>query len=148
MAFHDLYEPEPNSGCWLWTGACNWNGYGFYKRAGKTSPAHRVAFAIAFPDIDLTGKVVMHKCDNRVCVNPDHLAVGTQAENIQDMRRKGRGRPRKGEKHPMAILTEADVRAIRQSKASLNEEARRYGVVRYAIWAIRNGRNWKHVSGE
>ena len=147
MAFEDFISPEPNSGCWLWAGGGNYAGYGMYKVRGKTMHAHRHSYSIAHPHEDISGKVIMHKCDNRACVNPDHLASGSQSDNVQDMLRKGRGNYAKGETHCNAVLTESDVVAIRNSKASLNEDARRFGIHRSAIWAIRHRLKWKHVDG-
>lgn len=78
--------------CWPWTGVKNNSGYGMIKIAGKLHRAHRVVFELevaAIPD----GKVLRHTCDNRICCNPAHLLVGTQADNIRDMMERGRHRP-------------------------------------------------------
>lgn len=147
MAFEKFIAYEPNSGCWLWSGGHNKAGYGHYRMNGRTIVAHRAAYLMANPGTSFEGKVVMHKCDTPACVNPEHLRLATQSDNIQDMFRKGRGNTSKGESHVCAVLTEPDIIAIRKSSASLNEEARRYGVTRSAIWAIRHRVNWKHVNG-
>lgn len=85
--------PEPNSGCWLWEKSLNKSGYGHTAMGkGKTMIASRLSF-YAFVG-DLSDMVVMHKCDNKICVNPDHLVLGTQKDNIADMFSKGRARPR------------------------------------------------------
>lgn len=85
--------PEPNSGCWLWTGTLKKPvrglGYGHFRVSGKTKVAHRVSWEIfrgPIPD----GLCVCHKCDVSICVNPDHLFLGTRLDNIEDMVAKGR----------------------------------------------------------
>ena len=85
--------PEPNSGCWLWEGGIVGRGYGVaFLPGGKPTSAHR-AMLIAH-GVKLTpNDVVMHACDMPGCVNPEHLRVGTQGDNMADMNRKGRHRP-------------------------------------------------------
>lgn len=88
-----LAEPEPNSGCFLWTRATNQSGYGQigFRRSGKHIKilAHRLAWILAFGEIpqDL---LVLHRCDVPSCINPQHLFLGTQSDNMQDAARKGR----------------------------------------------------------
>lgn len=96
--------PEPNSGCWLWTGGLYPTGYGMtFLPGGKPVTAHR-AMMVA-QGVDLQPKdVVMHTCDVRCCVNPDHLRVGTQADNMADMMAKGRHR--KAYALPVAVRQE------------------------------------------
>jgi hypothetical protein len=78
--------------CWNWTGA-TWgnNGYGCLRFNGKTQSTHRISYVLYNGNI-LEGMVVMHTCDNPICVNPDHLKLGTQLENIQDRNNKKRTR--------------------------------------------------------
>ena len=75
--------------CWEWTGAKTHNGYGLVQRNGKVELAHRAAYAEFIGDIP-EDRIVMHKCDNRRCFNPDHLMLGSVAANQDDMARKGR----------------------------------------------------------
>ena len=98
---------------------------------------------------DIKGKVVMHKCDNPPCYRYDHLMVGTQADNIADMRAKGRhndSTSMRGEAHHQAKLTEDQVRAIRDDERRYADIAADYGLHRNSIGPIKNRRTWTHVS--
>ena len=87
--FDRLCIPEPNSGCWLWLGALHVFGYGKFGLHEKIYHAHRIAWQLLRGRIS-SGLQVLHKCDNPSCVNPDHLFLGTQKDNIHDMWQKGR----------------------------------------------------------
>lgn len=134
--------------CWNWKGSTQ-NGYGAFYVSGKQCRAHRVSYVIQHGSIPATG-VIMHSCDNRLCVNPRHLSHGSQSENIKDATRKGRMvNPRfPGELSPKAVLSEEDVFGIRKDRSlgmSLNAMAAKWGVSKSAICHITSGRSWKHL---
>lgn len=141
--FDEKYIPEPNSGCWLWTAYVCPRGYGSISPSHHTIvSAHRFSYERYVGPIP-PGLHVCHKCDVPSCVNPDHLFVGTNAENRADSVRKGRAA--RGERHGAARLTEADVLAIRRSDKTLREIAAEYGIARFTAWRVVHGRSWRHV---
>lgn len=131
----------------------NHDGYGVIWRDGKSVMAHRAAYCAhhGIPLAAINGIVIRHKCDNRACVNPEHLEPGTQADNVRDMIERDRKVVLKGEGHGMSKLTEDDVRKIRSeyirgSKTSgCPALAKKYGVTHAMIRFIVKRINWKHV---
>ncbi len=122
-------------GCWQWIGWFQNSGYGAFRiggNKGKDIRAHRLSWILAngrpIPD----GLVICHRCDNRWCVNPDHLFAGTLQDNIDDMVAKGRGRY-VGSKPGFKRLTAEKVRWIRQSATGVIEMARSLGVSRTTV---------------
>lgn len=170
-----------SSGCWNWRSSLTSSGYGQFQWRGRCRAAHRVSWEFFRGPIP-EGLWVLHKCDNRLCVNPDHLYLGTVIENNADIMARGRHRsnpkkqsasmkrwcaehpeqvrakvdhmlskspPRRGSKHPMAKLTEDQVRDIyRQCLQGfcLSRIARTYGVTTSLICAISKRRIWRHVT--
>jgi len=114
--FEAKVEPDLNSGCHLWSGSQNRQGYGNFWHDGKCWKAHRFAHVVwngPIPD----GYDVMHLCDTPSCVNPAHLRAATTAENIRDMWAKGRGPNRTGQGNGRAKLTPFGVAYIREMAA-------------------------------
>lgn len=135
-------------GCWEWNGRFEpVGGYGTVQSKGRNFVAHRVSYEHhkgPIPD----GMIVMHSCDYRPCVNPAHLSVGTDADNVADMDAKGRRTILRGSANGMSALTETDVLRIRslpQEYGSGVRLAREYGVHPTLISAVRLGKAWKHV---
>ncbi len=87
--FNECYEPVPIAGCWLWTQSINNSGYGTKTFKGKTQLAHRLSWIIHRGKIN-DNMQILHRCDVRSCVNPDHLFMGTQSQNLEDALANGR----------------------------------------------------------
>lgn len=157
-SYVDRKSPEE---CWEWTG-CRFNtGYGMLGVGSKCRSTHRLSWELHFGPVP-GGLWVLHRCDNRSCVNPAHLFLGTARDNYHDSRAKGRHsaadrhgmrrhpeRIRRGEQSNPARLTDAKVVAIRQRyKAggiSQSALAREYGVTQSTIWNILFRKTWKHL---
>lgn len=147
--FETLIMPEPNSGCWLWFGAYRENGYGrfqlFLDGKWRNCLAHRVSWTLHRGAC--SGLHVLHRCDNPACVNPDHLFLGTPADNTADMMAKGRHRPNvvRGEKNLCAKFTDDLIRAVRADPRKPSVIARELGRCKSTICKIKKRRWWAHV---
>lgn len=131
------------SGCIRFTGPLDGEGYGRIMVARVKYMAHRLSYSLnngPIPD----GYVVRHKCDNPSCINPEHLEVGTQADNIAD--KVSRGRQARGSGVGRAILTEEAVREIRSSPLKISELSTLYGVSVVSIRNILRRKTWQHVA--
>ncbi len=150
--FLEHVSPEPNTGCWIWTGALNHgdHGYGVTNRSGERQMvyAHRAAWELFRGPIP-EGLAVLHNCpygDLRCCVNPDHLFLGTLGDNNRDTIRKGRNI--RGEASHLARLTSTEVLEIRRCHADgemIFSLARRFGVSHAHIGRIVTRQKWKHL---
>lgn len=143
-------EYDTNGGCWLWTaGITKDSGYGAIQVNGQSYGAHRLSWLTFRGEIS-DGLCVCHRCDIRVCVNPAHLFIGTHADNVHDMYRKGRDNTPRGSAHVRAKLTESDIPDIMRRLAvgeTPREIGESYGLSDCAVNAIRRGKSWRHVSG-
>lgn len=142
-------HPEPNTGCWLWSGSVNRGGYGKVIRcdSGRRREflAHRIAWAARHGAIP-AGLMVRHRCDTPLCVNPGHLLLGTAADNARD--RDERGRTSRGVRMTTSRITEVDVRRIRADVGAgvpRRALALRYSMTPENIGHIVRGARWGHV---
>jgi hypothetical protein len=136
-------------GCWIWTARLDRDGYGrFHPTATTLVLCHRLSWKLNNGPIPI-GMCVLHHCDNPACVNPAHLFLGTQADNIDDKVKKGR--QSRGENHGRAKITEAQVIEARERHnqgdtfASLSREM---GISYHTIWSVVTGRRWKYLGRE
>jgi hypothetical protein len=133
--------------CWIWIGAVASGRYGMYNGMGAHKFAYQVTTGTTVPD----GFVVMHMCDNPICVNPSHLKIGTPKDNSIDMRDKGRNAVFLGEYHGSSKLKEEDVLYIRANYVKGNrwkpgnskELATKFGIHRSHVYAIANNKQWQ-----
>ena len=143
--FEAFVFTEPNSGCWLWDGALNGGGRANFVFDGKCRLASHFALleyrGVALAD----GQCALHHCDNPACVNPDHIFVGTQANNVADMVQKDRDVQLRGEAHGRAKLTDESVCYIRKSGLSCAELSKTFGVSPSTIARARKSESWSHV---
>lgn len=150
-----IQMPADPSDCWLWIGARNKKGYGLIHILGgiydfMPNSCHRLAHRIAYQEFkgSIQGWDVLHRCDNPPCVNPDHLYLGTDADNTADKVNRGRLVVQKGVKHHAAKLTEDQVRAIRADPRTYKQVAIALGMNASWIYEIKKGTGWKHLNEE
>ena len=135
----------PESGCWVWMSTIHENGYGRVCAGKKPFYAHRVSYEQKYGPIP-SGMMALHHCDVRCCVNPDHIFVGTQQNNMTDKVRKNR--QAKGISHGNAKLTEDQVLEIKYSSETSIKLAAKFDYLASMIRAIKNGNLWKHLEKE
>lgn len=136
--------------CWVWVGPRDSGGYGIWARHGAIDKAHRAAWRL-FRGAIPPSRMVLHSCDVRNCVNPEHLWLGSQLDNMRDCVLKGRhrsGEPRRGEANHYAKLKEADVlraRALRVEGFTYKAIAKIIGVSTMTAFRAVTGQSWSHI---
>ncbi len=145
--FDSKWTPEPYSGCWLWIGSARnvhpaKRVYGEFVYRKKHFLAHRASWILHKGDIPVKINV-LHRCDTTLCVNPVHLFLGTQADNVDDRVRKSRSAI--GERVGRAKLTKSKVLLIKSEIDSLRNIASKYGIGQTQVWNIKNGQTWRHL---
>lgn len=128
--------------CWKWRGSTKPNGYGSFYDGTKVDYSHRVSYRLYSGEIP-SGLCVLHKCDNRLCVNPAHLFLGTKKDNASD--KVSKGRQRAGAKHPMAKLSKAQVSNIRRllrGQTSQRVIAELFSISQQQVSKIKTKKRW------
>lgn len=131
--------------CWIWLGGLRRN-YGQFRVGNHKVNAHRFSWEIHYGEIP-EGLVVCHKCDVPFCVNPEHLFLGTQQDNLKDMFDKGRGKVR-GEESGCNLLTEKEVIDIFLSRRSHKDLAYIYDVGKSTVQCIKTGERWSWLTSQ
>ncbi len=132
-----------DNGCWEWIKAVGKSGYGVMRVGDRSAVScHRVAYQLWNGDIP-DGLNVLHKCDNKKCVNPDHLEIGTQSKNMLDA--ASRGISPTGELHPQSTLTNHQVESIRSDNRTCPEIARELGVRTLNVWRAKSGISYRYI---
>ncbi len=142
--FWDKVDKDAPGGCWLWTGAKQINKHkkqGRITMGGKQYLTHKISLEAHLGRKLAAGMVTRHKCKSDLCVNPEHLEEGTQAENCQDMIRDETST--RGEKNPIAKLTQEQVLAIRSITDKTHQQiADEFGIGRRTVGDILSRKNW------
>lgn len=134
--------------CWIWKAGKFNTGYGSFRIRNHMLPAHRVSWLLVYGFIP-KNQCVLHKCDVRECVNPNHLFLGTKVDNIRDMIHKGRDNKAIGEQNGFSKLNESQIKKIRKSYKNGNSSyaklAKGFDISASTVGHIVNKQNWKHV---
>lgn len=132
---------------WKWVGGKSKNGYGHLWYKGKTLSSHKISYLIHKGEVP-AGMCVLHSCDTKDCVNPEHLHLGTRADNNRERAERGRNRNQNGEKNNGSKLTRKQVLEIRKrhkNGAIQRQLSKEYGVSPCQINLIVKRINWKHI---
>lgn len=141
------------SECWEWTGCVFYNGYGVFRDNNKNLRAHRVAYELFISEIP-QGLFVLHRCDNRRCVNPKHLWLGNHLDNMGDMAKKGRRHDVRGARNPQSKISANDVAYIRRVHVGGRNRwnpgngaflARKFKISQSHVNLIAQRKTWAHL---
>ena len=150
VRFETKFKKSDPTDCWLWTAGTFGDGYGRFTLAGSYYQAHRIAWAVTYGE-DPGDDLVLHHCDRVDCVNPHHLYLGDQVDNMQDVKARGGGEAfaSLGEENPNAKLTLDEVREIRtrygKEDVLQRDLAAEYGVSPSLISMVVNEVQWPHA---
>lgn len=136
--WNTMPKPEDPERCWEWSGKSKRGQYGGIYAEGKLFTVHRWAYRQFIGTIP-PRLVVRHLCHNTRCCRPSHLAIGTQRDNLLDCVRSGR--------HPTAMSPDRVRKIFTDPEPDIAKVAKNYGVSRTAVWDIRHGRSWSHITG-
>jgi hypothetical protein len=142
--FNEKYELAA-SGCWLWTSTVS-GGYGYFWLNGCQKLAHRVSWEIESGQPVPLGQCILHECDTPLCVNPKHLFLGTDADNVAD--KTAKQRQARGATQGLAKLTDDSAREIFLAVGSQKEIARRYYIHQSQVSNIKRRVTWRHATSE
>lgn len=151
--FSEKVEIRGGEQCWPWLASKNKYGYGRFRMGSKKTTAHRASYLLFNGPIE-GDSYILHSCDNRWCVNPDHLRTGTAADNSSDMSVRGRsckGKPvvgrrsYKGEDSPVSKISHEDALKILVDPRRHADIAEQYGVTKGAISHLKRGFTWSHL---
>lgn len=150
--FERCCSPEPTSGCWLWTGATSKAGYGQISVVGRIRYAHRVALELGGKTIP-SGLMALHRCDNKACVNPAHLYIGTAKQNTRDayarglLRRGPRAKPVRASWAKLTRQTAEQAFERWRFGETQTSIAKSLGVSQSCISSLVRGESWRHIHG-
>lgn len=160
LRFFKYVDKKQSNGCWTWVGAKTNGGYGSFRVDKSVMKAHRVSWIIHNGNIPENkdhyhGMVICHSCDNPMCVNPDHLFIGTQADNVKDRENKNRGVHKQnspfvnGERNPMSKITMDIAKTIRHlyfaERRTQKEIGQFYKLDQSSVSDICTNKHWKGV---
>lgn len=149
--FESKIDKKDNNSCWEWTASRNKTNYGYFRIHPKTFLAHRISYLIYIGSPD--GLMVCHKCDNPPCVNPNHLFLGTNKDNMIDMAKKKRctfqKNPMPGTKHPSHKINDGIVKSIRNefdnSYGCITRLSNKYNISRKLVYNLIKRKSWSHI---